>query len=231
MKALTFALLFLTILSACSNDKEQKQQVSKIKEVISPIVGRKNITNEIAGSAYRKRATAYFVISENDTSRFTPIFYESKVNGQVNIDLHQAYSHPTKTYLKQLNELKLILPEASKDYNFDSLTNLYLGRLISTGDLAVSITEAYRQKFGEQENTSTSDYAEISDFLLKSRLGKDLNEIFKPYNTTVESVDVEKVFFSEKKYLTNYNTLSRDTASIPNRILDCSTWVKFRRQN
>ena len=51
------------------------------------IVGRKTITDEIAGAAYRKRAIGYFVIVNLDTSVLTCIFSESKAGGKISMDM------------------------------------------------------------------------------------------------------------------------------------------------
>ena len=63
--------VFLTILSlACS----QNGQSDSFKVVATDtIIGSKYIKDEIAGSAYRKRAIGYFVIIGKDTSDFTCI--------------------------------------------------------------------------------------------------------------------------------------------------------------
>lgn len=105
-----------------------------------------------------------------------------------------------------------------------------IGRLILTGDLAIAITEEYRNKFGEKEKITTADYSEISDFLLESRLTKDLNELFEPYSKSVEKVSIEKAFFTTRDELVNYSRVSKDTSDIPNKILDCITWIKFKNE-
>ncbi len=115
-------------------------------------------------------------------------------------------------------------------FKFDSLSGMSIGRLILTGDLAIAVTEEYRNKFGEKEKITTADYSEISDFLLESRLTKDLNELFEPYSKSVEKVSIEKAFFTTRDELVNYSRVSKDTSDIPNKILDCITWIKFKNE-
>ena len=233
MKNLVLIFLSVIVFFSCSNQTEQKQKIKndiKIHQISDTIIGKKNITNEIAGSAYRKRAIGYFVIIKKDTSGFMPIFTESKDNGRIGISQNLPYSNETETYFQRLCELKLILPKAEKEFNFDSLRGMSVGRLILTGDLAIKITEEYKNKFGENEKITTTDYSKISNFLLESRLTKDLNELFEPYSKSVEKVNIEKAFFTTRDELMKYSRVSRDTVNIPNKILDCMTWIKFKNE-
>ena len=233
MKNLLLIIFSVIIFCFCSNQNGQKENSEtkiKIDQNIKTTIGKKNITNEIAGSAYRKRATGYFAISKSDTSGFMPIFYESKDNGKIGINLNLPYSNNTETYNQRLSELKLILPKAFKEYNPDSLNGLSIGRLILTGDLAIEITKEYKNKIGDNENILTADYKVISDFLLDSKLAKDLNQLFEPYSILVEKVSIEKAFFTSKDELIKFSNLNQDTTEIPNRILDCMTWIKFKNK-
>ena len=172
----------------------------------------------------------YFIIVNNDTSDFMPIFTESKDDNVIGINLNLPYSKHTKTFVQRLSELKLILPLASKEFNFDSLKSMSIGRLILTGDLAVDITKEYKKKFGDIERIRTADYQRISDFLLESKLTSDFNELFKPYSISVETISIEKVFFTTKSELLNYSKLDKDTTEIPVKILDCITSIRLRKE-
>jgi len=233
MKNLILIIFSLIIFCSCSNKNGQKgNEKTKIKidQNTQTTIGKKNITNEIAGSAYRKRATGYFVISKSDTSGFMPIFYESQDNGKIGINLNLPYSNNTETYNQRLSEIKLILPKAFEEYNPDSLNGLSIGRLILTGDLAIEITNDYKSKFGDNENILTTDYKGVSDFLLESKLTKDLNKLFEPYSIVVEKVSIEKAFFTSKDELIKFSSLTQDTSMIPNKVLDCMTWIKFKNK-
>ena len=233
MKQIIIVLLSFSVFYACSNQTESKTQIEDVKQsktISDTIIGKKGITHEIAGSAYRKRATGYFVIVNNDTSDFMPIFSESKDDHMIGIDLNLPYARHTKTFVQRISELKLILPFASKEFNFDSLKSISIGRLILTGDLAIDITKQYRKKFGDSERIRTEDYQKISDFLLESKLTSDLNELFKPFLISVEKIRIEKVFFTTKSELLNYNKLDKNTTEIPVKILDCMTWIRLKKE-
>ncbi|HSH20148.1 MAG TPA: hypothetical protein VLA03_06830 [Draconibacterium sp.] len=229
MKNSICILVFIFLFVSCTKQNKNKTGTyySDI-ETQDTLIASKTITGETAGYAYLKRAVEYFAVIKNDTSSFMPLFIESKENSAVSIDLNLPYTNKTETYAQRMSELKLILPTASKEFDFDSLRSLSIGRLILTGDLAVEITKQYKTRFGENEKITTSDYGRISEFLLESNLTKDFNELFEPYSLTVEKIIIEKAFFTNKSDLLNNSAVSKDASEIPEKVLDCIAWVRFK---
>ncbi len=227
--AFNFTVILMLIIScSCHNRKKNGKVVSELNN-LDTLISQKNVTGEIAGSAYTKKAIEYFAVIKNDTSGFRPIFIESIENGSVSINLNLPYSDKTETYSQRLREMKLILPESTKDFNPDSLMSISVGRLILTGDLAVEITEQYRTRFGESEIINTSDYGKISDFLLETQLANDMNELFSPYSVSVAKITIEKAFFTTKNELLHNSRVERNLAEIPDKILDCIVWIRFKK--
>lgn len=226
---LTLGLLAV-LLTACNNNRQNSfaQTTTEKKVTIDTIVGSKTITDEIAGSAYRKRAIGYFVIIDKDTSDYTCIFTESKDGGKVGIDLHIPYSKAAMTYGQRLEELKIILPKAATDFNFDSLTGIYFGRLVLSGDLAVDVTKQYRQIFGTSNKLQS--YTTVGQFLKESKLGVDLDNLFQQYSITVDKVSIEKLFLTSRQDLYWASKIETDTINVPDKILDCMTWVKLTKK-
>ena len=225
----TFGILAIVLL-AC-NDYQQKSY-SKNEPLNSvtfdTVIGSKNITDEIAGSSYRKRATGYFLIIGKDTSDYTCIFSETKEKGSVIVDLNIPYLKASMTYRQRLHEIKSILTRAEKEYNFDSITSISLGRLILNGDLAIDVTNNYYQKFGT--NSKLESYSNVRKFLKESKLGADMNDLFKPYSILVDEVSIEKLFFTSRKELLWASKIETDTLSIPDKILDCIVWIRLTRK-
>lgn len=233
MKKIFILCLATIVFWSCSNQTRNKKEIENKPEMVETgdtIIVAENITNELAGSASRKRATGYYVIVNNDTSEFMPIFTESKEGNKIGINLNLPYSKETETHGQRLKELSLILKEASKEYNIYSLKGMSIGRLILTGDLAIAITEEFKNKFGDKYQISTKDYNEISTFLLESSLTEDFNELFEPYSISVEKVSIEKAFFTNKEELLRYSNESRDSVEIPDRIIDFMTWIEFTHE-
>ncbi len=222
--------IVLVVLLGCNDNHQNNtsQAIEQMKTPFDTIVGKKVLTDEIAGSAYRKRAIGYFVIVGNDTSDFVCIFTESKGDGHVGIDLNIPYFKKTMTYSQRLQELKMILPKAALDFNFDSLTGISYGRLILSGDLAIDVTNQYRQRFGTSDKLQSYDV--VRQFLKESKLGTDLNTLFKDYSITVDNVYSEKLFFTTREDLYWASKIGTDSSDVPEKILDCMTNVKLSKK-
>jgi len=228
MKKLVF-LLVLPVITACCDAPQSFRQESPIVDSVKvdTSIGRKEITDEIAGSAYRKRATAYFVIAGKDTSKYSCIFSESKDDGRVSLDLHIPYSNSGLNYREREKEIKLLLPEAAKDFRFDSLYTVSFGRLLLSGDLAIEITREYLVKYGADDKIK--DYAQVAAFLQGSELSRDVNELFKPYSLALDRVSIEKVFFATREDLFKLSKIEKKQNEIPGKILDCILYVKLKK--
>jgi hypothetical protein len=220
----------ILLLTACNQNRNGviSQTGNQKQTTVDTIMGKKLMTNDVAGSLYLKRAVGYSVIVGKDTSDFTCIFSESKDGGKVEINLNISYTKITMTYRQRMDELAKILPLAVKDFNFDSLTTIDYGRLILSGDLAIDITNQYIQKFGKTEKIT--NYGIVSGFLKNSKLATDLDILFKPYSISVDNVSVEKVFFTTKQDLYRVSKIETDTTKVPDKILDCMTRVRLSKK-
>ncbi len=215
----------LGVVSACSHRERESVDVreNQLPLTRDTLVGRKTISDEIPGSAYRKRALGYFLIINSDTSDFVCILTESKDSGKVSMNIR--YERRTMTYRQRMEELKRIISEASRDFNFDSLRSLYLGRLVFNGDIAVDVTRQYQEQFGKVDRIA--DYIAVSEFLRKSKLAADLNDLFSPYSVSVRKVSPEKLFFTSKTELFWASKVETDSVAIPEKILDCIVWIEM----
>lgn len=224
-----FGVLAIAFTISCihKQDKPGENHNSTTRKVDTAIASQ-NVIQDIAGSAYLKRATAYFVITGSDTSDFKVVFAEEKENGLIGISIHyDQIKRKGKSFSNRMEELKLILPVAQTEYNFDSLRNISVGRLVSTGDLAVTISREYNEKF--KGSYTTENYKQISGFLLESALADEFNNIFKPYQLNVSHISIEKAFFTSKKELYWASKIETDSTEIPDKILDCITWIRLEK--
>lgn len=223
-------MLCLFIVIGCQKRSQETTALENAEPTIQDItIGQQQVIDEIAGSAYRKRATKYFVIVDKDTSTYAPVFTETNDGGTVGMDLNIRYPNNSKSYNEWMGELKMILPQVAQDYNLDSLNGIFVGRLIATGDLAIEVTRQYHDRYKMYDNIRTVDYQRISDFLLESKLSGDFNKLLEPYAISVDEIGVEKVFFTTPQSFRGYSKIETDSASIPTQILDCQTWVKMKK--
>lgn len=218
----------LLLLFSCSPKPEQKsEEYPNLDETVDTMIVKNAIDYELAGSSYRKRGDSYFLVIGTDTSSFKPIFSEAIETGLVSLSLNIQYTKANLSYEKRLLELKHLLARAAQDYTLDSLQSISFGRLILSGDLAITVTKEYEESFGQTEQISIAQYQEISKFLLTSTLSKDLNKLLKPYYRSVKHVGIEKAFFTTKSELLDYACVEQDTSLIPSRILDFMTWIEI----
>lgn len=221
-----YALLIL--LWACEpKEKSTEESTNEATPVeTESIILRFDVNEELAGSAYREKATGYLMVLDGDSTLFFPAFTKGKKDGRVNLILGL---HPSLTYHQQMRQLKTILPYAAKDYNFDSLSGVYVGRLVQTGDLAIQVTNEYLEAFDGYASTATTQYDTIASFLATSQLGQDFNKLFDPYDITVVDTSVEKVFYTElHESITIDSTLH---TQFPDKVLDAMVWLKVGKKD
>lgn len=223
--------LFSLLLFNCSEEIKKQEAESKQSDTASAriisdtSIGSKEITNEIAGANYRKRAKGYFVIANEDTSEFMPIFTESKEGGRIGMDMRFEKS---MSYRQHYNELAKILPLAAKDFQLDSLRSVSMGRFTSSGDLAINVSSQFLAN--PDLNQKKMDYKKISTFLVDSKLGEDFNKLFNSYGIIVSGVSVEKVFLTDSKDVYNISKIETDSSQVPEQLLDCQTWIILNKK-
>lgn len=223
MKKIIFALLLVAM--ACQSKDKPTTLTESLPMEPDTLVLRFDVNEELAGSAYREKATGYLMIVDGDSTLFFPAFTKAKKDGHINLILGL---HPSLTFYDQMSQLNTILPYAAQDYNFDSLTGLFVGRMVQTGDLAIQVTNEYLDTFGGYASTATSEYDTIASFLMTSRLGREFNQLFNPYKLKVRGTSVEKVFYTElPKAFKIDSTLH---TGFPEKVLDAMVWVKLGPQ-
>ncbi len=224
---LAFLLVLLTSLFSCSYEPAGK---TLEPPNATSTIGTSDASQELAGSAYYSRATAYFTIEGNDTLSWKVYFSESHPSKEVVINLRLPYGQPTYSYAEWMSQLPLILETAAREYPLDSIRTISIGRLILTGDLAVAISREYQTRFPQKKRLTTSDYAELALFLAQSRLQKDFDSLLAPFQLYVSSVELEKAFFTTPDEIPGYRQTVTDTARLPASILDCITWIRVKRK-
>ena len=215
--------LFSILISACGEKADNSARDVSVPSAQDTSIGSRIVTDELAGSAYRERAKAYFIINGRDTSDFICYVEESKDDHRINMEIRFRND---MAYRRQLNELHKIIPEAAKDFNMDSLSSVYIGRLVNTGDMAIHLTNEYIRKYGKRKHPENNK--EFILFLLNTKLAADFNGLFKPYAVEVKFFCCEKLFFTTRDKLYIFAETESDSSLAPEKILDCMTWINFK---
>jgi len=172
------------------------------------IVISKKITNEISGSAYRKKATQYQLINSFDTSKFSIIISESNSNefdhaGSVYLELN---FDKDKSFRQQKQELKVLLANASKEYKLDSLKSIYSIWTPTLGDLDLKVSKELESR--KDIKKIQNNYWRLNDFLLNSSLSLEINDIFSQYKLTVKQYSIEHLsYYSKLEILKEYSKI------------------------
>src|SRR5687767_13345707 len=101
----TTPIFLLAVLCGCWKKAETIVEGPMNTTIRDTIIGSKPVHTELAGAAYRKRATAYFVVTGRDTSDLTCTFSQSTKYGRIVVDVR---FQKRMTYRQQWHELEMI---------------------------------------------------------------------------------------------------------------------------
>jgi hypothetical protein len=216
----------LVILFSFDKIKSVNKSTYKAENKNDTIIASKKLNNELSGGNYRVGGTIYFPVINGDTIEFNCYLSESK-NGKLTLDYRK--DKYLCSHRDNLRFLELMLVEISKKYKLDSLKSIYLGRLITHGDLAIKVTKQYQSLFGN--NYNIGKYQPIFNFFMNSEIANNFNQLLKPYYLKVDKISAEKIFFAYKSECLRYSKIEIDSSIIPDRILDGMTYITIKSIN
>ena len=150
-------------------------------------------------------------------SSLTPIACSSDTSAIGEKQIEHKAPYYKMTYRQQMEALRLILKESSKEFDLSKMRYMSL-MLLSSGDLAIEVTERYTKRFG-MKGTITQ-YRELAKMLADSRLNSDLDKLLEPYSVFIDRISVEGVYAANKKTFLAENKIDA-TIKIPKNILNC----------
>lgn len=235
-------LFSILSLSACGRTRSSNSATFIGNAQADTIVVSKTIQDETFSLKFREKE--YFLVAGKDTSGLSCIFSENKNSGKISVTLEYddfykssltpiACSSDTSaigekqiehkapyykmTYRQQMEALRLILKESSKEFDLSKMRNISL-MLINSGDLAIEVTEQYTKRFGTKG--TITQYRELAKMLADSRLNSDLNKLLEPYSVFIDRISVEEVYAANKKTFLAESKIDT-TIKIPKNILNC----------
>ena len=219
-----FIAILITLLSASFSNKSKRtfsmdgDGNDSIKVIVRDIS-----STELRGANFRIRARGFYLLINNDTSKFVCIFTESK---QGKVGIHVWY-HESLTYHEQLAQLELLLPAARKEFKFDSLHIISVGRLWQMGDLAIQVTKEVRKQSGNIEYLK--DHHKAIKWLMNSKLVSDFDNLFKPYSMKVSNLGAEHLYYlSANEYFFQGSKIETPHSEIPKKVLDGEIWIELK---
>ena len=243
-------LFFMLSFSACDRTRSANSATFIGNAQADTIVVSKTIPNVTSSSEYREKE--YFLVAGKDTSGLSCTLLENKNSGDISITLEYddfykgslrliACSSDTSaiveeniehkapcykmTYRQQMEALRLILKESSKEFALSKMRNISL-MLLYSGDLAIEVTEQYTKRFG-MKGTITK-YRELAKILADSRLNSDLNKLLEPYSVFIDRISVEEVYSVNKKTFLAESKIDA-TIKVPKNILNCFIYLDLKK--
>ncbi|GAB2983301.1 hypothetical protein GCM10027049_20470 [Mucilaginibacter puniceus] len=163
----------------------------------------------------------YFVITKNDTSNYSCFITENKNTGKVSINYRNTpngktpaiiaagdsaaveekalpqYSNHKLTYNGQIEEIRLIMKRASKDYNFSKLHFLRL-MMSSIKGLPQNLLKQYITKYGENFGSGSNQKA--VELIENSQVTADLKSILSQYSVTIDDISIDGLAYYPPQY-------------------------------
>lgn len=203
------------------------------KEKLDTIVVSKVLPADISGTSNVEQK--YFVVINKDTSRFSCILSQNKLNGNISIYCSYMYGKPTNTfsledtaatvhvnseknnqyyfpkYKEQINELKIILENISKKVDLSKLASFRFS-MITFKSFSQSITDQYIKLYGK--NFASNSNSKVVNLIKKSNLIVDLNKILKSHSVIINKVFLDGLaFYQPENFDSDENLKSSIIAS------------------
>lgn len=217
MKIKFIANFFIIVLAISCSDHNSPANSSKI-DIEDIIVGKRIVQQ------YEEKIieAVYFSIRKNDTSNLRYHFLQG-LSDSIEIVVYpkDPLQNPQLFYQEELQEQKLILKSASKDFKLEFLNKIWDIPLLETGDLAITVTKQLPSDYLSKQLNNI----DVAKFLLTSKLTTDLNELLRPYNKKIKRYVVEKARLLKDSDFLKYNKIETSISEIPHKVLDAQIWT------
>jgi len=204
-----FVILWFQLLFSCiskSNNDQTKDYKKSDTTVVIQLV-----PTEISGKGRIEKE--YFLVVANDTSSFSCVLSENKINGAfsmhyrttpygkmpvsfssedtlaVMVDKQKKKSYRKIAYKEQLGELGFLLHYVSKDYNLNKLSNFRFA-MGSIDGLSQYTLDKYIDQYGAINYKSNH---KVADLIKNSYFTADLNNIISPYSITIHEISIDNL--------------------------------------
>ncbi|MEO0897145.1 MAG: hypothetical protein AAFY71_12145 [Bacteroidota bacterium] len=178
--------LLVLMLGACQNNHEESTSITKQEQLKQEITEVNFITD---GSK---------LYSAADSSDFSIRVSAHKGQVRINFNLSDSLS-----FIKQIEELKLVLSQAEKDFNLDSIQRIHLDFFSKCPDLAIEISQIPSIQSHldscEINNVQFLDHRFLGKEILKSELIQRTIKCFEKFKFNPSNTWLEKCHSSEVK--------------------------------
>lgn len=229
----------------CSNKIKINDNVESLN-LIDTSVSVKLIPRNLSGVRFAKKE--YIVLVGQDTSSLSCILSVKNEDSTLIVELVSdlynkkfQISEDTSSVVKKdlckqvryhkssndilINELKYIFKKVSDDYDVSKLKFISFSILLS-GNLAIDISNHYFKKLDARKDF---DYEYFENYLFKSHLINELNQIVGVYSICIDEVHIEKPYLISKNSLYVLNFFGCMPENSPKKILDFTVLLELNR--
>lgn len=189
--------LTLGFISCNQETKSNNQTTVTNDKTDTIIVKHKNDLNKSYEVGFLSKSYSYYWLVGNDTLDFSVNARQYEKDSTLHLSIHHKKPIIFTTALTRINEC---LPQIKEDFYLTKLNSLYFRDPIYYFDLVKELSTEYEKQFG-RKNIS---YEKLNDFLLKSKVNKQLDNFVSPLDKKIKRYSIEKFHLTDKKYFGEY---------------------------
>jgi hypothetical protein len=189
--------LTLGFISCNQETKSNNQTAVTNDKTDTIIVKHKNDLNKSYEVGFLSKSYSYYWLVGNDTLDFSVNARQYEKDSTLHLSIHHKKPIIFTTTLTRINEC---LPQIKEDFYLTKLNSLYFSDPIYYFDLVKELSTEYEKQFG-RKNIS---YEKLNDFLLKSKVNKQLDNFVSPLDKKIKRYSIEKFHLTDKKYFGEY---------------------------
>ncbi|RRJ90410.1 hypothetical protein [Flavobacterium macacae] len=200
-KYLKWLFLFIISLGLISCVKETKSnnlsaKTSKnIQDTI--IVKQKQALNRSYEVGFLSKSHSYYWLVGKDTLDIVVNVREYSRDSTLHLGVHHKDPMLFASLLTKINEC---YPQIEIDFDLSKFNSFYFRQPIYYLDLANDLSTEYEQQFGQK----SINYEKLNQFLLNSKLNKQLGNLVKPLHKKVKLYRIEKFHLMDKIHYVSY---------------------------
>ena len=183
---------------SCNQQTESNNQTAVTKDKTDTIIVKhKNDLNKSYEVGFLSKSYSYYWLVGNDTLDFSVNAREYEKDSTLHLSI---YHKKPIIFSTALTKIKECLPHIQEDFKLKKLNSFYFRDPIYYFDLVKQLSTEYEKQFG-RKNIS---YEKLNDFLLKSKLNKQLDNFVSPLDKKIKRYSIEKFHLTDKKYFGEY---------------------------
>jgi hypothetical protein len=182
---------------SCVQETKSNGQTEKFSDNDTVIVKYKQDLNKPYEVGFYSKLYSYYWLVGKDTLDFFVSATEYEKDTTLHLRVHHRKPILFTTTLTKINECYSLIKE---DFCLSKLTSFYFKEPIYYLDLAKELSTEYEQQFG----LKNINYEELNQFLLNSKLNKQLGSFVNPLDKKIKRYNIEKFHLMDKKHYGNY---------------------------